>query len=209
MRQRVAVLGTVLGLGIGVPFTTGVTPAYAQAQLSILKTAEGNFQRGLSGFYRITVRNSGTESTDGATTMTDVLPDGLTVNSISIQSSTTDTLTCGTPGSQTLQCQSSQMDPGDSYEVAFAVDIPDDAPCAVENTATVTDGVVTRSSRAAAIIPGPNCDLDSDGNSGNPSILPINLSGVISVFNNITTNSNIHSPAATNVSAQNFHPNVN
>lgn len=39
---------------------------------------------------------------------------------------------------------------------------------------------------------------------GTGSILPINLSGILTAFNNISTNNNIKSPGAANTTTQNL-----
>lgn len=49
--------------------------------LRIAKTHTGNFTRGSTGVYTLTVTNSGTASTAGTITVTDNLPAGLSVNS--------------------------------------------------------------------------------------------------------------------------------
>ncbi|MFD6986790.1 hypothetical protein ACFWAX_39935, partial [Streptomyces sp. NPDC059956] len=53
-------------------------------------------------------------------------------------------------------------------------------------------------------VTGGTCNGGGGGNGGNEggSILPINLNGIITAFNNISINNNINSPAATNVSNQ-------
>ncbi|MER5430654.1 hypothetical protein [Streptomyces sp. NPDC002588] len=210
LRRRFAALGTVLGLSVAVPFAAGATPAYAQAQLEITKTHVGEFTRGGVGTYRITVRNSGNEPTNGPTYMDEFFPADIRYQEVHIVSYTTEEFGCEgvvpqAPDRRSLGCRSSQMEPGDSYVVDVVVFIPSDTPCAVTNTATVTDLVVTASASHTIDIPGPNCDDGgSGGNGGGGSILPINLNGVIPMFNNITTNNNIHSPGATNTSNQTF-----
>jgi uncharacterized repeat protein (TIGR01451 family) len=117
LRQRLAALGTVLGLGVAVPFATGATPAYAQAQLEITKTHVGEFTRGGVGTYRVTVRNTGDEPTAAAgTRMLDVYPADITVQEVRVVSYTTDTFGgVGTPRIRTGgRPSSSQMEPGDS-----------------------------------------------------------------------------------------------
>ncbi|TQJ37677.1 DUF11 domain-containing protein [Streptomyces sp. SLBN-115] len=218
LRRRVAALGTVLGLGIALPFATGATPAYAQAQLEITKTHVGEFTRGGLGTYRITVRNTGDEPTSAAGTgFLDTYPAGITVQEVHIVSYTTETADCSGPQPPDrlgTACTSSQMEPGDSYVVDEVVFVPSDQPCTVTNTVHVEDdgSNLTASASHTIDIPGPNCPNGGDGgNGGNGSggsILPINLNGVIPMFNNITTNNNIHSPGATNASNQNFRLNT-
>ncbi|WP_353963388.1 hypothetical protein [Streptomyces sp. NBC_00091] len=70
-----------MGLGVVLPFATGAVPAYAQAQLSVTKTHEGDFARGGSGNYLITVTNVGNEAGEGLV-FEDNLPAGLTVQAV-------------------------------------------------------------------------------------------------------------------------------
>jgi hypothetical protein len=203
LRRRLAALGTVLGLGVVVPFAAGATPAYAQAQLEITKTQVGEFTRGGLGTYRITVSNPGDEPTVFAgTRMRDTFPDGLTIEEFRIVSNTTESVLCSPMAPDMLECQSSALEPGDSYVIEVDVNVPNDAPCVVTNTATVAerDGSLSDSSSDTTNIPGPDCN----GSGGGGSILPINLNGLIPMFNNITTNNSINSPGATNTSNQTF-----
>ncbi len=93
------------------------------------------------------------------------------------------------------------LEPGDSYSADITVAVAANAPCAITNTASV----IGRGSLAGATvsdpteITGPDCNGGGDG--GGP-VLPVTLNGVIPMFNNITTNSNINSPGAANVSNQ-------
>lgn len=61
LRRRMSALGTVVGLGVTLPFALSATPAHAQPILSVDKSHEGNFARGGQGVYTITVTNSGDE----------------------------------------------------------------------------------------------------------------------------------------------------
>jgi uncharacterized repeat protein (TIGR01451 family) len=58
-----------------------VTIINGAPDLVIAKTHTGNFTRGTTGIYTITVSNSGTANTSGTITVTDTLPAGLTVAS--------------------------------------------------------------------------------------------------------------------------------
>ncbi|MEU7729647.1 hypothetical protein AB0B78_31090 [Streptomyces sp. NPDC040724] len=92
---------------------------------------------------------------------------------------------------------------GDSYTVDLTVNIADDAPCTVTNTATVSsiNDALLNSASDPTTITGGSCDSVDGGGS---SILPINLSGVVPLFNNISTNNNLLSPGATNTTNQNL-----
>ncbi|MER7666661.1 MULTISPECIES: hypothetical protein [unclassified Streptomyces] len=199
LRRHVAALGTVLGLGIALPFAVGVTPAYAQAQMDITKTHTGNFTRGGEGVYRITVTNTGDET--GQTEMTDVFPQGLTFANL-IFVDTPVVVSCSL-GQEQIRCNAT-LPAGESYTIDVILDVATDAPCSVTNNATVSDVAGGSSDTASdpTTIPGPDCN--DDGNGGGGSILPINLNGVLPMFNNITTNNNIHSPGASNASGQVF-----
>ncbi|MGW1765576.1 hypothetical protein ACWCQL_16070 [Streptomyces sp. NPDC002073] len=79
----------------------------------------------------------------------------------------------------------------------------DDAPCSVNNTVTVTQGGgATVSDSDPTTITGGDCDGGNGGGGG--SILPINLNGLITAFNNISINNNINSPHGSNTSNQAF-----
>ncbi|MDQ0688842.1 putative repeat protein (TIGR01451 family) [Streptomyces achromogenes] len=209
LRRRFAALGTVLGLGVAV-FVTGVTPAYAQAQVELTKTHVGEFTRGGVGTYRITVRNTGAEPTnDFGTQMEDTYPPGITFLESRVVSDTTGTAECEgripqPPDRTGLTCRSGRMNPGDSYVIEADVFIPSNQqPCTVTNTASVFEGgtpprLLDTASHTVNVCNGGN------GGNGGGSILPINLSGLLPMYNNVTTNNNIHSPGATNVSGQTF-----
>ncbi|MFI6150672.1 hypothetical protein [Streptomyces sp. NPDC051109] len=93
------------------------------------------------------------------------------------------------------------MNPGDSYVIEADVFIPSNQqPCTVTNTARVIEAGTTPRLLDTASHTVNVCN----GGNGGGSILPINLNGVLPMFNNITTNNNIHSPGATNVSGQTF-----
>ncbi|MFF3937448.1 hypothetical protein [Streptomyces phaeofaciens] len=97
-----------------------------------------------------------------------------------------------------------------SVPLDVTVNIAADAPCSVSNTVTVIETetaeqggeTFTHSASDPTTITGGDCD--GGGSGGGGSILPINLNGVIPMFNNITTNSNIDSPGASNDSHQAF-----
>ncbi|MCJ1680623.1 hypothetical protein MTF65_25395 [Streptomyces sp. APSN-46.1] len=78
LRRRMSALGAVLGLSIALPLTTGATPAYAQAQMSVTKSHEGNFVRGGQGTYHFEFINTGDAATTGTVRITDQYPQGLT-----------------------------------------------------------------------------------------------------------------------------------
>ncbi|WP_405569351.1 hypothetical protein [Streptomyces sp. NBC_01167] len=197
-------LGTVLGLGVALPFALAA-PAHAQSNLSVAKSHEGNFARGEQGVYTITLTSTGVT---GILDVTDNLPAGVTATALGgllgpfcdITNGGT-TVHCG-DGLNFIGALSAPLD--------VTVDIAADAPCSVTNTVTVIETeseeqggeTFTHSASDPTTITGGDCDGGDGGGGG--SILPINLNGVIPMFNNITTNSNIGSPGASNNSHQVF-----
>lgn len=180
----------------------GVTPAYAQVQLTITKTHTGTFTQGGQGVYHIVVTNAGDEPTsESGTEMTDILPEGSPPSPRSWSLHLPCSKGLSRHRSQEADCLSGVLEPGDSYSADITVAVAANAPCAITNTASV----IGRGSLAGATvsdpteITGPDCNGGGDG--GGP-VLPVTLNGVIPMFNNITTNSNINSPGAANVSNQ-------
>lgn len=193
-------LGTVVGLGVTLPFALSATPAHAQPILSVDKSHVGNFARGGQGVYTITLTNSGDEPASPLD-LTDNLPTGLTV--AGIQGSLANICEVTNSGT-TMHCDGGfGLAPDASTTFEVTVNVADDAPCSVTNTVTVTMGPgVTVSDSDQTTITGGDCD--NGGGGGGGSILPINLNGVIPMFNNISINDNINSPDASNDSRQNF-----
>ncbi|MCX4644227.1 MULTISPECIES: hypothetical protein [unclassified Streptomyces] len=199
-------LGTVVGLGVALPFALAA-PAHAQSNLSVAKSHEGNFARGGQGVYTITLKATGAT---GLLDVTDNLPTGVRATALGgLLAQFCDI----TNGGTTVHC-------GDGLNFIGAltapldvtVSIAADAPCSVSNTVTVIETeteeqggeTFTHSASDPTTITGGDCDGGGGGGGGGGSILPINLNGVIPMFNNITTNSNINSPGASNNSHQNF-----
>ncbi|MCJ1677820.1 DUF11 domain-containing protein [Streptomyces sp. APSN-46.1] len=210
--RRIVGLATVTGLGVALPLTTGAVPAYAQAQLSVTKTHEGDFARGGFGDYLITVTNVGNEDATEGLVFEDNLPTGLTVNAVT-SSAPAGQWDCGIAADQSsVVCTvSSDLPANSSFTFTVQVRVAADAPCAVTNMATATLAQPDGSSDSASDptrITGGECDGGDGGNGGGGgnggSILPINLSGILPMFNNISINNNIHSPGASNNSRQTF-----
>ncbi len=85
----------------------------------------------------------------------------------------------------TVRCSAASFGLG-SITLDVIVDIADDAPCSVVNTVTFTAlNANTASDSDPTPISGGDCN-GGDGDGGG-SILPINLSGIIPVFNNINS----------------------
>ncbi|MCX4547109.1 hypothetical protein [Streptomyces sp. NBC_01565] len=86
----------------------------------------------------------------------------------------------------------------------LTVNVSETAPCSLTNTVTLIEvgsGNANRAANDPTTVTGGECDADG-GDGG--SILPINLNGVLPIYNNITTNNNINSPHARNRSGQVF-----
>ncbi|MCF3182679.1 hypothetical protein IPZ70_22415 [Streptomyces polychromogenes] len=197
LKRRFVSLGTVLGLSVALPLAVGVTPAYAQAQLNITKSHVGDFPRGGQGVYRITVANTGDQPTGpGGTLMSDNFPDGLTVTGGTFITNPGGVSCNVNSAASTLSCDSGPLQPGSGYTLDVTVSVSTIAPCTVTNTATVIDRGTADgdSAQDRTNIPGPDCPA-ADGNGGDTSILPVDLSGLIS-FNNTTLN-NFNSPGST------------
>ncbi|MFG2880700.1 hypothetical protein ACGFYU_37795 [Streptomyces sp. NPDC048337] len=209
--QRMVGLATVTGLGVVAPFAVGATPAYAQPRLEILKTHEGDFARGGQGVYRIDVSNTGSEFTRRIH-VTDELPPGM--RAVSVQSEAPFSCSIG-GGGVVMVCNADSLGAPQSATILMTVEVAEDAPCTIVNRVRVgEDGdqpnplpEVTDSDQTT--ITGGECGDGNGGNGngdgdGSGSILPINLAGVLPMFNNITTNNNIDSPGASNYSRQRF-----
>ncbi|MER5485964.1 hypothetical protein ABT024_22505 [Streptomyces sp. NPDC002812] len=198
-------LTSVLGLAIALPFAVGATPAQAQSNVTIDKSHEGTFVAGGQGVYTITLTNSSNEDS-GTIEFTDNLPPGLTATDTG---GTFPFDVCDiTNGGKTVHCGGFTF-AGGSFEFTVTVAIADNAPCAVTNTVmgteTTAEGTHAFSDSDPTTITG---DCNDDNGVGGGSILPVNLNGVIPMFNNITINNNINSPGASNNSVQRFRVNA-
>ena len=113
--------------------------------LTITKSHTGNFTQGTTGVYNIVVTNSGTGSTTGTVTVTDVLPGGMTLASF-----TGTNWTC--TGTTTVTCTSTQVvTAGNPFPtIALTVNVPLGAPATVTNTATVAGGGETNTTNNTA-----------------------------------------------------------
>ncbi|MEU9376004.1 hypothetical protein AB0D94_19800 [Streptomyces sp. NPDC048255] len=210
LRRRMSALATVLGLGIALPFALGATPASAAAQIDITKTHSGSFPRGGQGVYTLTVTNTGDQTTVGGTIMQDTIQhEGVTFVQGETVIDSDVLISCAFEGDNRINCDSDPLGPGEGYTLTLTVNVAEEGPCLVDNFAVV---LVPGSNIADRVndpttITGGTCgggDGDGDGDGGPVSILPVNLNGVIPMFNNITTNNNINSPDASNVSRQDF-----
>ncbi|MFI6006457.1 hypothetical protein ACIA98_39890 [Streptomyces sp. NPDC051366] len=194
LKRRMSVLATVLGLGIALPFALAA-PAQAAPTLSINKTHEGTFTRGGQGLYHIALTVSG----DGGAsdiTVTDNLPTGLTVDSLGGDFA----IACQAINSgTTVQCGNFAI-ANFTTTLDVVVNIANDAPCSVINNVTATSpSIGSASDSDQTTVTGGDCN---GGGGAGGSILPINLNGILTMFNN--TNNNINSPNASNTNNQAF-----
>ncbi|MFB7183130.1 hypothetical protein ACFCYI_36140 [Streptomyces sp. NPDC056257] len=209
LRRRMSALGAVLGLSIALPLTTGATPAYAVADLHVTKSHTEDFVRGGQGVYHIVISNTGTTTT-GTVTITDTYPQGLTFASVETHVFPPDgsSALCSPPlsGETGFSCEAS-FNADSAVALDITLDIAPDAPCGVvTNTITVSEpaeGILTSASDPTTIT-GAGC---GNGDGGG-SILPVNANGVLTTFNNVSTNNNILSPGATNTTRQNLGVNA-
>ncbi|WP_164986337.1 hypothetical protein [Streptomyces roseicoloratus] len=139
------------------------------------------------------------DPTTGTVTLTDVLPQGLTVNSTHSHAS----WDCDVSLSSVTCTNDTVVQPFQSYPLLeLNVNVAEDAPCTVTNTVTLSGGGSDAASASdSTTITGGDCDTPAPvPDEGNGSILPIDLGGVLTMFNNISTNNNINSPGASNSS---------
>lgn len=107
-----------------------------EPDLTIAKTHAGSFRRGQSESYTLSVSNVGTGVTTATTTVSDVVPAGLTPTA-----ATGSGWSCAISG-QTVTCTSNaSIAAGGSFPaITLTVDVAANAPASVTNTATVSGG---------------------------------------------------------------------
>jgi uncharacterized repeat protein (TIGR01451 family) len=125
----------VNGNSVGSPYSFQVSSTSVSPALSILKTHSGNFVQGQQGAaYTITVVNSGTATTNGQVTVTENLPSGLSLVSMS-------GLGWNCPTAGDTCSRSDSLNSGGSYPViTVTVGVASNAPASVINQATVSEG---------------------------------------------------------------------
>jgi uncharacterized repeat protein (TIGR01451 family) len=111
----------------------------AAPDLIITKSHTGTFKQGDHGdTYTITVSNLGLKPTSGTVTVTDTVPDGLTPTA---PTGSFDGWTCSINGQVVTCTQNDVLDSGASYApITLTVNVANDAPPSVTNTATVSGG---------------------------------------------------------------------
>ncbi|WP_328919641.1 MULTISPECIES: hypothetical protein [unclassified Streptomyces] len=68
-------------------------------------------------------------------------------------------------------------------------------PCTFINTATVSGGSESATASNPTTVTGGTCN---GGNGGGGSILPTNLNGILTMFNNVSTSNKINSSGGSN-----------
>ncbi|MFF5444912.1 hypothetical protein [Streptomyces sp. NPDC012888] len=202
-KRRMASISAAVALALG-PIALSASPAHAQPVPSLDKSHEGNFTRGVQGVYTITLTNTGDEDT-GTMELTDNLPTGLTVAGLRGNlASACSVLDNG----ETISCVAFFIRPSQPRTLIVTVNIADNAPCSVTNSVRVEEdrvGSAILTDSDPTTITGAPCDEpDEPDEDGAGSVLPINLSGILPMFNNINTQNAINSPNATNASSNNF-----
>ncbi len=156
LRRRVATWAAVIGTGVVLPFASGATPAFAAPVLSLEKFHSGDFAQGEQGAYQFQVTNQGSDPTTGTVTLTDVVPAGLTVVGTSGHVSWDCTVTTAS-----ISCTNdTAVGPIESYPaLTLIVQVAEDAPCTVTNSATISGGgSLVDSDSDPTTITGGDCD---------------------------------------------------
>ncbi|MBV8855593.1 MAG: DUF11 domain-containing protein [Acidobacteria bacterium] len=139
------------------------------ADLTVAKTHTGNFTRGSTGSYSITVSNVGGAATSGTVTVTDTLPTGL---SYVVAAGTG--WTCGAVGQVVTCTRSNALASGASYPaITLTVSVLQTAAASVTNTAAASGGGQTNtandsSSDPTNIVSSSDLSLSKSVNNPNP-----------------------------------------
>ena len=112
------------------------------ADLTIAKSHTGDFTRGSTGTYTMTVNNIGAGSTSGTITVVDTLPTGLSVADGALTLGGTNAANWGCNATNNvITCTSSTAIAASGSSVfTFSVNVASNAPLSVTNTATVSGG---------------------------------------------------------------------
>jgi uncharacterized repeat protein (TIGR01451 family) len=111
------------------------------SDMTVAKTHSGNFTRGTTGIYTITVTNAGTANSTGTITVTDTLPTGLTVTSL--PSGTGWNCSTTVVGSTTATCTSSTVINAGATSpntISLTVSVAQSAASSVTNSVSVSGG---------------------------------------------------------------------
>lgn len=128
---------SVIGGGDLTQHTANDPTSVTAPVLSITKTHTGNFTVGQTGDYIITVGNAGTLSANGTVNMSDFLPFGMTVTSVSGTG-----WSCSAVPTTVMNCsRSDALAPGASYPaITLTVSLDSSVGANVTNFASVTGG---------------------------------------------------------------------
>ncbi|MCK9249577.1 MAG: hypothetical protein M0P31_11475 [Solirubrobacteraceae bacterium] len=148
---------------LGTPLTAdaGARTTVRSPDLTILKTGAATIVRGAPYSYSIVVRNDGAARSQGAVTVTDELPTGLSFAATSPVSGPG--WACSTAG-RTFTCERDDaLDAGSAHPpIGLDVVVAADAPATIANTATVAgggDGDLTNNASTASNVPASSADL--------------------------------------------------
>ncbi len=156
--------------------------------LAVAKSHSGNFTRGATGVYSITVSNAGGGATSGTVTVSDTLPAGLTPSTQGGAG-----WTCGASG-QTVTCtRSDALAAGGSYPaITLVVGVLQTAGASVTNTATASGGGQTNTandsaSDPTAVVSSSDLGLSKTVDNANP-IQNQNVTFTVTLTNSGPTN---------------------
>ena len=135
--------------GFGSPGTDPALVIFASPSLSISKTHSGNFKQGQqNGTYTVTVSNSGGSPTSGMVTVTDTLPTGFTLASMSGTGWSCSSNSCS---------RSDALNGGLSYPaITVAVNVAANAGSPLVNQATASGGGASTVNAMDSTIVNPN-----------------------------------------------------
>lgn len=130
---------------------TITTTVVSAPDLTIAKTHVGDFTRGSTGTYTLTVTNAGSAATSGSITVTDTLPAGLTVNggaagTVAPGGANAANWVCNSNAAapQIVTCTSSTVIPataGSNKSIfSLTINVAPSAPASVTNNASVSGG---------------------------------------------------------------------
>jgi uncharacterized repeat protein (TIGR01451 family) len=137
--------GDVNGANDSSTITTPV--ASSTLDVSIAKALVGTLVAGQNATYALTVLNNSTQSTTGTTTVTDVLPPGLT-----FVSATGSGASCGAAGQAVTCVRTALLAAGQSFTITLQVAVSPSATGNITNTATVsTPGDVNAANNNATV----------------------------------------------------------
>ncbi len=116
--------------------TASVTLGATAPDLTVTKTHTGNFTRGVTGAYTITVKNAGTSATNAAVNLTDTVPVGLVPTDASGTA-----WTCTVAGQDVNCTRGDALGVGASYPlITINVQVEQGANSSLTNTVTASGG---------------------------------------------------------------------